>query len=56
MATNLDATFMKNSKINRLHEGSLRIADFDKSSTFEELPERVITFSVYHKNIQSLAI
>ena len=45
-----------NNKINRLHERSLRIAYSDQSSTFEELLERDKTFSIYHKNIQSLAI
>ena len=45
-----------NSKINRLHESSLRIVYSDQSSTFEELLERDKTFSIHHKNIQSLAI
>ena len=45
-----------NNKINRLHERSLRIAYSDQSSTFEELLERDKTFSIHHKNIQSLAI
>ena len=43
-------------KINRLHERSLRIVYSDQSSTFEELLERDKTFSIHHKNIQSLAI
>ena len=45
-----------NIKINRLHEWSLRIVYCDQSSTFEELLEIDKTFSIHHKNIQSLAI
>ena len=45
-----------NNKINRLHERSLRIVYSDQSSTFEELLERDKTFSINHKNIQSLTI
>ena len=45
-----------NNKINRLHKRSLRIVYSDQSSTFEELLERDKTFSIHHKNIQSLAI
>ena len=45
-----------NNKINRLHERSLRIVYSDQSSTFEELLERDKTFSIHHKNVQSLAI
>ena len=45
-----------NNKINRLHEMSLRIVHSDQSSTFEDLLERDKTFSIHHKNIQSLAI
>ena len=45
-----------NNKINHLHERSLRILYSDQSSTFEELLERDKTFSIHHKNVQSLAI
>ena len=45
-----------NNKINRLHERSLRIVYSDQSSTSEELRERNKTFSIHHKNIQSLAV
>ena len=45
-----------NNKINSLHERSLRIVYSDQSSTFEELLERDETFSIHHKNIQSLAV
>ena len=45
-----------NEKSNRLHERSLRIVYSDQNSTFEELLERDKTFSIHHKNIQSLAI
>ena len=34
---------------------SLRIVYYNQSSTFEELLERDRTFSIHHKNIQSLA-
>ena len=44
-----------NEKINFLHERSLRIVYSDQSPTFEELLERDKTFSIHHKNIQSLA-
>ena len=43
------------SKINRLHERSLRIVYSDQGSTFEELLEIEKTFFIHHKNIQSLA-
>ena len=36
--------------------GSLKIVSSDQSSTFEELPQIDNTFSIHHKNIQSLAI
>ena len=45
-----------NNKINSLREWSLRIVYSDQSSPFEELLERDKTFSIHHKNIQSLAI
>ena len=45
-----------NNKINRLHERSHRIVYSDQSSMFEELLERDKTFSIHHKNIQSVAI
>ena len=45
-----------NNKINRLHKRSLRIVYYDESSTFEVLLEIDKTFSIHHKNIQSLAI
>ena len=45
-----------NNKINHLHERSLRIAYSDKSSMFEELFPKDKTFSIHHKNMQSLAI
>ena len=51
----LHSRTMKN-KINRLHERLLRIVYSNHSSTFEELLERDKTFSIHHKNIQSLAI
>ena len=45
-----------NNKINHLHERALRIIYKDKTSTFEELLEKDNSFSVHHRNIQSLAI
>ena len=45
-----------NNKINHLHKQSLRIIYSDQRSTLEKLLERDRTFSIHHKNIQSLAI
>ena len=45
-----------NSKINRLHERALRIVYFDYKSSFCGLLEKDKSFSIHHKNIQSLAI
>ena len=45
-----------NNKINHLHERALRIIYKGNTSTFEELLEKDNSFSVHHRNIQSLAI
>ena len=45
-----------NSKINRLHERSLRLLYKDDVSTFEELLQKAGTFTIHQRNIQSLAI
>ena len=45
-----------NNKINHLHERALRTIYKDNTSTFEELLEKDHSFSVQHRNIQSLAI
>ena len=45
-----------NNKINHLHERALRIIYKDNTSTFQELLEKDNSFSVHHRNIQSLAI
>ena len=45
-----------NNKINRLHERTLRIVYSDYKSSFCELLEKDKSFSIHHKNIQSLAI
>ena len=43
-------------KKNRLHEIALRLLYSDDVSTFEELLKRAGTFTIYQRNIQSLAI
>ena len=45
-----------NNKINRLHERALRLVYNDNLSTFEQLLSTDKSFSVHHRNIQSLAI
>ena len=45
-----------NNKINHLHERSLRIVYKDNNSSFKELLKKDNSFTVYHRNIQSLAI
>ena len=45
-----------NSKINRLHERCLHIIHNDKTSTFNELPEKDNFISIHYRNIQVLAI
>ena len=45
-----------NNKINHLHERALRIIYKDNSSTFEELIEKDGSYSINHKNKQSLVI
>ena len=45
-----------NNKINHLHERALRIIYKDNISTFEEFLEKDGSYSIHHKNIQSLAI
>ena len=45
-----------NSKINHLHERSLRIAYKDNISSFEDLLKRDRSFTIHQRNIQSLAI
>ena len=45
-----------NNKINRLHERALRIVYSDYKSLFCELLEKAKSFSIRHKNIQSLVI
>ena len=47
---------MMNNKINRLHERALRVVYSDYKSTFNELLEKDGSFSIHHRNIQSLAI
>ena len=45
-----------NNKINHLHERALRIIYKDNSSSFENLLEKDGSYSIHHRNIQSLAI
>ena len=45
-----------NNIINRLHERALRIVYSDYKSSFNTLLEKDCSFSIHHRNIQSLAI
>ena len=45
-----------NRKINKLHERAPRIVCQDDISNFEELLEKNNSFSIHHKNIQTLTI
>ena len=43
-------------KINRVHERALRCVYLDDTSSFEELLTKDNSFSIHHRNIQSMAI
>ena len=45
-----------NNKINHIHERSLRIVYNDYITSFKDLLRREKTFTIHHRNIQSLAI
>ena len=44
-----------NSKINRIHKRALGVVYFDHVSSFDELFKKCRSFSIHHRNIQSLA-
>ena len=45
-----------NGKIDRIHERALRLVYSDYVSSFDKLLKKARSFSIHHKNIQSLAI
>ena len=45
-----------NNRINRIHERSLRIVYQDYHASFEELLESDSSFTIHHRNIQTLCI
>ena len=45
-----------NKKINRINERALRLVYSDHVSSFDELFKKERSFSIHHRNIQSLAI
>ena len=45
-----------NNKINRIHEGALRLVYSDHVPSFDELLKKDRSFSIHHRNIQNLAI
>ena len=45
-----------NNKINRIHERALRLVYSDHVSSFDEFLKKDRSFSIHHRNIQSLAI
>ena len=45
-----------NNKINRIHERALRLVYSDHVSSFDEFLKKDQSFSIHHRNIQSLAI
>ena len=49
-------SWILNNKINRLHERALRIVYSDYKLSFNTLLEKDCSFSIHHRNIQSLAI
>ena len=45
-----------NNKINRIHERALRTVYSDYNSSFKELLNKDVSFTIYQRNLQSLVI
>ena len=45
-----------NNKINRIHERALRLFYSDHASSIDELLKRDRSFSIHHRNIESLEL
>ena len=45
-----------NSKMNHVHERALRLVYSDHFCSFDELLKKDRSFSIHHRNIQSLAV
>ena len=52
----IESQFKYCSQINRIHERPLRLVYSDNVSSFDELLKKDRSFSIHHRNIQSLAI
>ena len=45
-----------NNKINKLHEGALRLVYKNETLSFDELLDLDESFNIHHRNVQKLAI